>query len=96
MKRSNKIKNGGGCSVNPITNVPDCIPDVNMSQYKCPCSYLPLDGYRHNNYPLSNNPPKSNTLYGGKKNNKNKSKKSKTKSIKKTKPIRKNKSKSNK
>ena len=38
-----------------------------MSQYKCPCSFLPLDGYRHNNYPLSHNPPKLNNLYGGKK-----------------------------
>ena len=67
MKRSNRIKTGGNCSVNPVTNVPDCIPDVNMSQYKCPCSYLPLDGYKHITYPLSNNPLKLNTLYGGKK-----------------------------
>ena len=91
MKRSNRIKKGGNCSVNPVTNVPDCIPDVNMSQYKCPCSYLPLDGYKHNTYPLSNNPPKLNTLYGGKKT------KPKTKSFRKTKPksksIRKTKSK---
>ena len=79
MTRSNRIKKGGNCSINPVTNVPDCIPDVNMSQYKCPCSYLPLDGYKHNTYPLSNNPPKLNTLYGGKKT------KSKSKSIRKTK-----------
>ena len=92
MTRSNRIKKGGNCSINPVTNVPDCIPDVNMSQYKCPCSYLQLDGYKHNTYPLSNNPPKLNTLYGGKKT------KSKSKSIRKTKSksksIRKTKSKS--
>ena len=94
MKRSNRIKKGGNCSVNPVTNVPNCIPDVNMSQYKCPCSYLPLDGYKHNTYPLSNNPPKLNTLYGGKKSKNKTSRKTKTnknKTIRKTKTNKKTK-----
>lgn len=88
---------GKGCSMVSSYNVPNCVPNVNMSQYKCPCSYLPLDGYRHNVYPLSHNPPKLNNMIGAKKskskNSKSKSKYNKSIRVKsittKSKPIRK-------
>ena len=80
MNLRNKNRKGGSCSINPITNVSNCVPNVNMSQYKCPCSFIPLDGYRHNIYPLSHNPPKLNT--GGKKKTKKTRKTKKTKSRK--------------
>ena len=65
------------CSVVNQVKTPNCPPNVSVSQYKNPCVYLPLDGSKHNSYPLSNNPPKS----GGKKKyrRKTKSRNSKTK-----------------
>merc|ERR1712072_1267074 len=40
----------------------------NVSQYKCPCPYLPLDGPKQNVYPLSHNPKPSWPVgVGGKK-----------------------------
>ena len=65
---SKKNHKGGNCAIKPVTNVPNCIPDVNMSQYKCPCGSLPLDGPKHNYYPLSNNPPAR--MNGGKRKSK--------------------------
>ena len=58
---------GNGCAIQSQPKTPDCIPDVNMSQYKCPCNYLPLDGPKHNVYPLSNNPPVKQIAGGVKK-----------------------------
>ena len=77
------IQKGKGCSIQSNTSVPGCIPDVNMSQYKCPCGFLPLDGSTHNRYPLSNNPPPLNKLVGG--NRKSKITNKKSKILKKTK-----------
>merc|ERR1711934_469556 len=68
-KRNNKNKSlkkiGGNCTVkNQIpastgcntSGLSTCIPNVNVEQYKSPCSFLPLDGSKHNVYPLSHNP----------------------------------------
>lgn len=75
------------CSVVNQVKAPNCTPNVGVSQYKNPCGVLPLDGPKHNNYPLSNNPPKT----GGKKKYRRKSstsklRKSKSKSKSKSKP----------
>jgi len=82
--KKNKKKNikmgGNNCTVNAnqistkcnANSNSTCIPNVNVSQYKCPCAFLPLDGPKQNIYPLSNNPPTGPpyAFNGGKKNNK--------------------------
>ena len=79
MKTKKKFQHGSGsgCSTfGELTNM-DCIPDVNVSQYKCPCPFLPLDGTKQNVYPLSHN-PKANWpvgYNGGKKTKRKRNKK---------------------
>lgn len=55
-----KNKKGGSNCVNQFNvntgHFQSCIPNVDVSQYKYPCMFLPLDGSVHNMYPLSNNP----------------------------------------
>lgn len=56
-----------GCNTSGMST---CIPNVNVEQYKCPCNFLPLDGTKHNIYPLSHNPksgPPFGLTTGGKK-----------------------------
>ena len=36
------------CSVVNRVTTPNCTPNINVSQYKNPCSYLPLDGSKQN------------------------------------------------
>ena len=83
-KNTRRNKKGGNCLTRPsvdLSNFNSCIPNVDVSQYKYPCMFLPLDGPTHNIYPLSNNPSVNapqgiQTLNGGKrrvsKNNKSK------------------------
>ena len=71
----NKIKvkqYGGTCAtMGELTNM-NCIPSPNVSQYKCPCDNLPLDGSKQNTYPLSHNPKSTWPQgFGGKRKSKN-------------------------
>merc|ERR1712100_346478 len=80
---NNQIPGNTGCNTSGLST---CIPNVNVEQYKSPCSFLPLDGTKHNVYPLSHNPspgPPYGISTGGKRaSNKGKKNKNKTKNKK--------------
>lgn len=90
--KNKKNKKGGNCLTRTnvdLSNFNSCIPNVDVSQYKYPCMFLPLDGPTHNLYPLSNNPSVDSpqgvkTLNGGKKRKFSQNKKINKKANKKT------------
>lgn len=83
IKNLRKIGGNRGCNTSGETS---CFPNVNVEQYKAPCNFLPLDGPKHNVYPLSHNPhsgaPVGNSVGGLRKNRKSKRKQNKRKTKK--------------
>ena len=71
LVKNNNIQNGGACAITGKIDNLNCIPEPDVSQYKCPCPNLPLDGTNQNSYPLSNNPKANWPIgFGGKKTKK--------------------------